>query len=210
MAGHPHGHHAGDAVHGHHGLLAGAVRRPPLVEEIFDIYLEWTCVVAERRRADGFDAFVTTDDVAFGSSTFFSPKVFRELCMERYPRAPTPPDDSVGAMHSDGNMMPFMKDLLTLNIVASTPWRKGRWTLRETKRRYGDRLCLIGNVDLNILGAGHAGRGRGRGQGADPRRGAGRRLHHQQRQQPGRLPVSRKCPGHARHDRALSGLPDRR
>jgi uroporphyrinogen decarboxylase len=26
--------------------------------------------------------------------------------------------------------------------------------IREVKRRYGDRVCVIGNVDLNILGMG--------------------------------------------------------
>lgn len=126
---------------------------PGLIEDIFDIYLEWTCVVAERASAIGFDAFVTTDDVAFGSNVFFAPSVFRELCLARYQELQkhlTIP----WVLHSDGNMHPFMKDLLTLDITAFHPVEKAAMDIRETKSRYGHRLCIIGNVDLNTLGAG--------------------------------------------------------
>ena len=125
----------------------------PLVEEIFDIYLEWTCLVAEHAAHIGFDAFVTTDDVAFGSSTFFSPKVFRELCMDRLRELETHLTIP-WVFHSDGNMMPFMKDLVTLQIAAFHPMESGAMDPRETKRLYGGRLCLMGNVNLNTLGAG--------------------------------------------------------
>jgi len=123
------------------------------VEEMFDRYLEWTCIVAERASQIGFDAFATTDDVAFGSTTFFSPRVFRDLCMDRYrelQRHLTIP----WVYHSDGNMMPFMKDLVTLNVVCFHPMERGAMDPRETKQKYGDRLCLMGNVDLNTLGMG--------------------------------------------------------
>lgn len=124
-----------------------------LVEAIFDIYLEWTCVVAEVASRIGFDAFVTSDDVAFGSATFFSPKVFRELCLDRY-RTLQQHLTIPWIMHSDGNMHPFMKDILPLDIVAFHPVEKAAMDIRETKQRYGHRLCIIGNVDLNTLGAG--------------------------------------------------------
>ena len=126
---------------------------PALIEAIFDIYLEWTCAVAERASAIGFDAFVTTDDVAFGSSVFFAPSVFRELCLARY-RELQKHLTIPWVLHSDGNMHPFMKDLLTLYIVAFHPVEKAAMDIRETKQRYGERLCIIGNVDLNTLGAG--------------------------------------------------------
>ena len=126
---------------------------PDLIETIFDIYLEWTCAVAERASALGFDAFVTTDDVAFGTTTFFAPSVFRELCLVRYQELQR--HLSVPwVLHSDGNMHPFMKDLMTLDIAAFHPVEKAAMDIGDTKQRYGDRLCIIGNVDLNTLGAG--------------------------------------------------------
>jgi len=46
---------------------------------LLDLYVDWAEVVAERVCRMGFDVFVSTDDIAFGAATFFSPEVFREL-----------------------------------------------------------------------------------------------------------------------------------
>jgi uroporphyrinogen-III decarboxylase len=51
-------------------------------------------------------------------------------------------------------MLPFMDDLLSLGIAGLHPIEKGAMDIVEVKRRYGDRLCILGNVDLNILGMG--------------------------------------------------------
>jgi len=124
-----------------------------LVEEILDRYVDWAIAVARRVCGMGFDAYVTTDDMAFKTTTFFSPKVFRELVMPRYRRL----RDAVTLpwiIHSDGNMLPFMDDLVSLGIAGFHPNEKGAQDPRLTKRRYGDRICVLGNVDLNILGLG--------------------------------------------------------
>lgn len=125
----------------------------PFVERVLSLYFDWTIAVAERVCKMGFDVFVSTDDVAFKTSTFFSPKVFRELVMPHYRRlreAVTLP----WIIHSDGNNLPFMDDFLSLGIVGFHPNEKGAQDIREMKRRYGSRLCLLGNVDLNLLGLG--------------------------------------------------------
>lgn len=122
-----------------------------LIEEILDRYVDWACVVAEHACQMGFDVYVTTDDMAFKTTTFFSPKVFRELVMPRYRRlreAVTLP----WIIHSDGNMLPFMDDLVSLGIAGFHPNEKGAQDPRVTKQRYGGRLCVLGNVDLNLLG----------------------------------------------------------
>lgn len=124
-----------------------------LIEEILDRYVNWAIVVAKHACRMGFDAYVTTDDMAFKTTTFFSPKVFRELVMPRYRRlreAVTLP----WIVHSDGNMLPFMDDLVSLGISGFHPNEKGAQDPRVTKKRYGDRICVLGNVDLNILGMG--------------------------------------------------------
>ncbi len=124
-----------------------------LVEEILDRYVDWSVVVARRACAMGFDVYVTTDDMAFKTAPFFSPKIFRELVMPRYRRlreAVTLP----WVIHSDGNMLPFLDDLVNLGIAGFHPNEKGAMDIREVKRRYGGRLCVLGNVDLNILGMG--------------------------------------------------------
>ena len=123
------------------------------VERVLDRYCDWAVVVAERMCQLDFDVYVTTDDMAFKSAPFFSPKVFRELVLPRYKRLAekiTIP----WIIHTDGNILPFLDDLLDLGIAGLHPIQKGSMDIRDMKKRYGDRLCLLGNVDLNILGIG--------------------------------------------------------
>ena len=122
----------------------------PFVETVLDHYCDWTTVVAERVCQLGFDVFVSTDDMAFKTGPFFSPKVFRELALPRYRRVAekiTLP----WVIHTDGNILSFLDDLMSLGIVGLHPNEKGAMDIRAMKREYGDRLCLLGNVDLNIL-----------------------------------------------------------
>ena len=124
-----------------------------LVEEILDRYVEWSCVVAERVCQMDIDVYVTTDDMAFKTGPFFSPRVFRELVMPRYRRLRqhvTKP----WVIHSDGNLRPFLADLLSLGIAGIHPNEKGAMDIQDMKRDYGGRVCLLGNLDLNILGLG--------------------------------------------------------
>ncbi len=57
-------------------------------------------------------------------------------------------------LHSDGNILEALDILIELGVAATHPNEKGAMDIRAVKRRYGDRICLIGNVDLNILGMG--------------------------------------------------------
>jgi uroporphyrinogen decarboxylase len=44
-----------------------------------------------------------------------------------------------------------------LGIAGLHPLEKGAMDIRAVKRAYGDRICVLGNVDLNILGMGTPG-----------------------------------------------------
>jgi len=123
------------------------------VEMVLDRYCDWATVVAERVCQLGFDLFVSTDDMAFKSAPFFSPAVFRVVVLPRYQRV-TEKISIPWVIHSDGNILPFLDDLMDLGIAGLHPIEKGAMDIRAMKRRYGNRLCLLGNIDLNILGMG--------------------------------------------------------
>lgn len=125
----------------------------PFVEAVLDRYCDWIEDVAERVCQLGLDVFVSTDDMAFNTGPFFSPAVFRDLVLPRYQRVAkkiTLP----WIIHSDGNVLPFLDDLLRIGIAGLHPNEKGAMDIRAMKQRYGERLCLLGNVDLNLLGMG--------------------------------------------------------
>jgi uroporphyrinogen-III decarboxylase len=122
-----------------------------LVEAVLDRYCDWTARVAQRVSRLGFDVFASTDDMAFNTSTFFSKAVFRELVLPRYRRV----RESITLpwiIHSDGNIVPFVDDFVDLGVAGLHPNEKGAVDIRAMKKRYGKRLCLLGNVDLNLLG----------------------------------------------------------
>ena len=123
------------------------------LEMVLDRYCDWAIAVAERVCQLGFDVFVSTDDMAFNTAPFFSPAIFREVMLPRYRRVAekiTIP----WIIHSDGNILPFLDDLMSLGIAGLHPIEKGAMDIRALKKRYGGRLCLLGNIDLNILGMG--------------------------------------------------------
>jgi uroporphyrinogen decarboxylase len=103
--------------------------------------------------AIGFDLVWTADDIAFKSGLLLSPKMFRERILPHVRKVAeriTVP----WIFHSDGNLTAVLDDLVGLGIAGLHPVEPGAMDIRALKRRYGRRLCLIGNVDLNTLSAG--------------------------------------------------------
>jgi len=138
---------------GTEGFSVALYENRPFVEALLDRYCDWALVVAERVCQLGFDAYVTTDDMAFKTTTFFSPAIFRELVLPRYRRLA----EKVSLpwiIHSDGNVRPILDDLVSLGIAGLHPNERAAMDIRATKREYGDRICVLGNVDLTLLGMG--------------------------------------------------------
>jgi uroporphyrinogen-III decarboxylase len=123
------------------------------VETVMDIYFGWTQVMVEHVCQMGFDAIVSTDDLAFKTQPFFSPKIFREMVVPRYKRV-VEKISIPWFIHSDGNIEPLLEDFLALGICGVHPNEKGAMDIRQIKKKYGDQVCLLGNVDLNLLAAG--------------------------------------------------------
>jgi len=126
---------------------------PKLVEKVLDIYFDWMAVVAGRIAQLDFDAFATADDFAFNKGLMFAPRFFRDLALPRFKRVM----DQVKLpwiYHSDGNLSEALDIFVEMGVDAVHPLEKEAMDIRAVKRDYGDRLCIVGNVDLNLLGAG--------------------------------------------------------
>jgi uroporphyrinogen decarboxylase len=125
----------------------------PLVEQLLDRYVDWAEAVADQVCRLGFDVFVTTDDVGHRTGPFFSPAFFHDVVrprLERVARRITIP----WLFHSDGDVTPFLDDLADLGVAAIQPVEPRAMDIRAVKREYGDRLCVCGNVDMDLLARG--------------------------------------------------------
>jgi uroporphyrinogen decarboxylase len=53
--------------------------------------------------------------------------------------------------HSDGNLYPILDDIIDTGIDGLHPLEPGAMDIGDVKRRYGERICILGNVDCRIV-----------------------------------------------------------
>ncbi len=51
--------------------------------------------------------------------------------------------------HSDGNILPILDGILTLGMDGIHSIQPSAMDINEVKRRYGEKICIIGNIDLD-------------------------------------------------------------
>ncbi len=105
---------------------------------------------------DKFGAFWYTDDLAFGTGTFVNPDVYRkylfpyvkQICDMAHEK------DAPVIYHSDGALWSIFEDFYQMGINAIHPLEPNSMDAREVKEKWGDKFCLVGNIDLDLLSRG--------------------------------------------------------
>ena len=118
-----------------------------LIHTMMDIFIEWNLVVVEKLQETGIDFIIAYNDMAYKMGPLVSPQVFREVFLPKMKRVA----DAIHlpwAFHSDGDLTTVMEDLLTLGMNAVNPFEPPVMDLRTAKEKWGDRICLWGNIDL--------------------------------------------------------------
>lgn len=100
---------------------------------------------------DTVGAVLMPDDIAHNLGLFISPKYLRKYLFPWYKK--------IGDVcrerglpyiyHSDGNLWEVMEDIIDVGFVALHPIQPSCMDIKEVKEKYGDRLCLIGNINLD-------------------------------------------------------------
>lgn len=120
---------------------------PALVRSLLCDYASFAAEVCRAAAEAGFDFVWFTDDIAYKGGPMVSPALFRELMLppvrEALAEVALP-----WAFHSDGDISPLVEDLLELGAAALHPFEPGVMDIEEAKRRWGDGVCIIGNIDL--------------------------------------------------------------
>jgi uroporphyrinogen decarboxylase len=118
------------------------------VLKLMDIFIDWACRAIPRINNLGFDFMIVPEDLAWKQGPLFSPKMFRELFLPRMKRA-AEKIKIPWIYHSDGNLLPILDDLLTLGMNGLANIEPNAMDIVELKKRYGRRICLVGNIDLH-------------------------------------------------------------
>ncbi|MBN1347064.1 MAG: hypothetical protein JXQ73_30515 [Phycisphaerae bacterium] len=113
---------------------------------------------AERlKKNTALDGFAMCADYCLNDGPFLSPGMFAEF-VTPYLKQLCGAYREMGLYaikHTDGNIMPIVEDLVDAGphaLHSLDP--QGGVDIAEIKRRFGDRLCLIGNVNCGLLDTG--------------------------------------------------------
>jgi uroporphyrinogen decarboxylase len=119
----------------------------PLVEALLDIYAEWAQRAAVQLQRCGVDMIWYADDFAFTNGLLFSPQFFREVIVPRMRKVFSAVRVPI-LYHTDGDPTAVLDDLAGLGVSAFHPVDPSALDIVDVKRRFGRRLCLVGNIDI--------------------------------------------------------------
>jgi uroporphyrinogen decarboxylase len=141
-------------LRGFENLLMDFLLDPEFAHELMEKVLAMSLRVARNAIRAGADAIVIADDYAGNQGPFFSPAIAREFVIPRLKRMVDAIHEEGGKAikHSDGNLRPILDQIVATGIDGLNPIEPlAGMEIGEVKKQYGDRVCLIGNIDCGHL-----------------------------------------------------------
>lgn len=135
-------------------LLLAFAAAPTLAEAVLDLVVEVNEQIARNAVRAGADIIVLGDDYASNHGPLFSPEHFRRFVLPRLQRVVAAVHEEGGLVikHSDGNLWALLDMILATGVDGLNPLEPAAgMNLARAKRAYGDRVCLVGNVDCGAL-----------------------------------------------------------
>lgn len=134
-------------------LVIDFYKNPNFARKLMDKFGKACQRVAKAMIEVGVDIIFVTDDYADTHGPLMSPKFFREFELP-YLKEIVNIGKKHGVpvlKHSDGNLYPILDDIINSGINGLHPMEPGAMDLAEIKEKYGDRICLLGNVDCRYV-----------------------------------------------------------
>jgi uroporphyrinogen decarboxylase len=134
------------------GYIMDLYRHFPMAKKFMEMATEYNVEVGKRLIEAGVDLVCVSGDIAYKGGPIVSVKHFREVfvpsirrIVEEFHRLSVPV-----VKHSDGNLEPILDDLVATGIdgLQSIEPAAGM-DIGKVKARYGDKICLWGNIDLS-------------------------------------------------------------
>ena len=107
-------------------------------------------------QCEAVDVMWYSDDIAFTQGLLVSPEALHQYFFPWLRRIGDLAKGSGKPLlyHSDGVLWDVFEDIVACGVDAIHPIEPKAMDIAEVKQRYGDRLCLIGNVDVDLLARG--------------------------------------------------------
>jgi len=141
-------------LRGHERLLKDFYLNPRFLRELFERCHRYIMDVVEILLEMQVDGIIFYGDIAYNKGPMISPKHHRELLLPLL-RKEVSYCRNRGVLtrfHSDGNITPLIPQLIEAGFNAIDPLeQRAGMDLSFIKREFGDRLCLVGGVDIRLL-----------------------------------------------------------
>jgi uroporphyrinogen decarboxylase len=141
---------------GHEGILVGMAMDPDWVRDMCDVYVSLVINLLEMAFAqEGLpDGLWVWDDLGFKHRPFMSPSMYREMIFPSHKRL-YDFAHSHGLpviQHTDGLIESLIPPLIEAGIDCLQPLEiKAGMDLVKVKKKFGDRIALIGGMDARVL-----------------------------------------------------------
>jgi uroporphyrinogen decarboxylase len=135
-------------------FLAMLYDEPGLVHRMVDMVVDVHVALARRAVRAGADVVSLGDDYAWREGPMMSPAAFKKFFLPGIKRvvAAAHEEGALCFKHCDGNIWPLMDYFVEAGFDGVNPLEPiAGMDLAEVKRRYGDKVCLIGNVDCGYI-----------------------------------------------------------
>lgn len=131
-----------------------AYTNPSFLEDVFRDSTFYTIEVGKQFIEEGAEVLFIFEDYAYKHGPFLHPRLWRKLVFPRL-REAVDAFHKRGALvlvHSDGNILPLMNMIIEAGVdgIHSLEPAAGI-DIKEVKEKYGDKICLIGNIDVGNL-----------------------------------------------------------
>ncbi len=141
-------------LRGVENFMMDMVENPGLVHGLIEVCQSFDLPLIRRAAKEGVDIVLLGDDYADKNGPMMSPRHFEQFILPAL-KAAVDAAHEAGAYvvkHTDGNIAPLLDMIVGTGIDAIHPLEPAAgMDIRKVKQDYGDRVCLVGNVDCGDL-----------------------------------------------------------
>ena len=132
------------------------VDQPDLIREMFGTFAQLVIDIYEGFKTKGveFDGVFMSDDLGYRNTTLISPQMYRELVFPFHKKIcdHMASDGLSVTLHSDGDIRALIPMFIEAGFRGLHPLEaKVGIDVRDLKKRYGNQLVLLGNIDVRVL-----------------------------------------------------------
>ena len=135
-------------------FLVFMIEKPKLVHEVLEMVNEFAIALARRAIRAGAEVVMLGDDIGYRTGPMVSPQMYDEFIRPRLERVVRVihEEGALAVKHSDGNLWPILDMIVSTGVDGINPLEPvAGMDIGEVKQKYGDRVCLLGNIDCGEL-----------------------------------------------------------